>query len=211
MCPVVRRAPGNSLSLLILSLAAAAAFPGCINRGGGTREDELEQVAKLPNKTTVAKFGGHVSVDGQPPHEGSLMFVILNDPEHLVKGGKASATCDAQGDFVFSTYLSGDGAPTGKYVVTFVQLHPQGASGGRSGKGRAGMPSMTKEFVGPDELNNLYSDPDKNKSDPTFQVNVADPGRTNYDFNLSIAGKDPVKTLSEYAPKKMSTGLTIKR
>jgi hypothetical protein len=53
--------------------------------------------------------------------------------------------------------------------------------------------------VGPDKLNNLYNDPERNKDNPEFMVDVADPGRTDYQFNLSVAGKDPIKTPGKFA------------
>jgi hypothetical protein len=36
----------------------------------------------------------------------------------------------------------------------------------------------------------LYNDPDKNKDIPEFLVEVTQPGRTDYEFNLTVAGKD---------------------
>jgi hypothetical protein len=67
-------------------------------------------------------------------------------------------------------------------VVAFVGLHPS-ATRGRS---------FTRRFAGPDALTNLYNDPDKNKDTPDFMVNVQPPGRTDYEFNLTVAGKQPV-------------------
>jgi hypothetical protein len=204
MNSVVRRLRGSSVGWVVGSLVALAALPGC-NKSGGQRTDEAEQIAQLPNKVTVAKFAGHVSVDGQPPapdaKEGTL-FVVLNDPQHLDKGAKAQATCDADGNFAFTTYAAGDGAPTGKYVVTFVQL-PIAATGGRAGGVRR--PSLTKEYGGPDGLKNLYNDPEKNKDNPTFVVDITPPGRTDYDFSLTVAGKEPVKTPGQYATRQLRT------
>jgi hypothetical protein len=90
------------------------------------------------------------------------------------------------------TYLAGDGVPVGKYVVEFVQLHlPRQRQ--RQGGG------VARNYVGPDKLNNLYNDPERNKDNPEFMVDVADPGRTDYQFNLSVAGKDPIKTPGKFA------------
>jgi hypothetical protein len=201
---VVRRAPGNSLAQVIVSLVVAAAFAGCNQGGSATRSDQLEQVSKLPSRVPVAKFAGRVSVDGQPSTQGGTLFVILNDPQHPVKGGKAFARCDEQGNFVFTTYLSGDGAPTGKYVVTFAQLQVGGGTvRGRGGVGRR--PSVSRTYVSPDGLSNLYNDPDKNKDNPNFVVEIADPGRSDYEFNLPVAGKDPIKTPGQYAATDIST------
>ena len=191
-----------------LFLVAASALCGC-NQASGPRIDQIEQAAKLPNKVPVARFAGHVSVDGQPPsQENGTLFVILNDPQHLVKGGKCTTNCDAEGNFSFTTYVSGDGAPTGKYVVSFVQL-PVDSAGARHGR-RMGTPSMTREYVGADGLKNLYSDPEKNKDNPKFAIEIAEPGRADYDFNLEVAGKDPVKTPGPFAATRLRSSVTPK-
>jgi hypothetical protein len=210
MSSVVRHLGGQSLSWLLVSLFALSALPGC-NQTDGQRADQIEQISKLPNKVPVAKFAGNVSVDGQPPSQEGTLFVILNDPQHLAPGGKAYTNCDEQGNFAFTTYLPGDGAPTGKYVVTFVQFQLSGgATGGRGSRlGRA--PSMLgQEYVGPDGLKNLYNDPEKNQDNPNFVVQVAEPGRTDYDFKLELAGKEPAKTSGTYAATKLRTAIVPK-
>jgi hypothetical protein len=207
---LLRRLRGYSVGWLFISLVAVAALPGC-NQSDGTRTDELEQIAKLPNKVTVAKFAGHVSVDGQAPGQdgkGGTLFVILNDSQHPEKEAKAYTSCDAQGDFAFTTYATGDGAPVGKYVVTFAQLHLDRARGRAGGFGRG--PSLTQEYTGPDGLNNLYNDPEKNKDNPTFVVEVAAPGRADYDFSLTVAGKEPVKTPGAHAATRLRSTVTPK-
>ena len=83
------------------------------------------------------------------------------------------------------TYFPGDGVPLGKYVVGFVALHaPKKARGG-------GPPGGPLPYRGPDSLKNLYNDPDKNKDIQEFVVEVTEPGRSDYEFNLTVAGKDP--------------------
>jgi hypothetical protein len=61
---------------------------------------------------------------------------------------------------------------------TLVMLWDPKKPGGRLGN-----------FDGPDLLNNLYNDPDKNAADPEFQITVSEPGKSDYHFNLGIAGK----------------------
>jgi len=197
-----RRGVGLSLSLLVVSLLAAAALPGCNNKSGEARPDELDQASKIPNKKSVAKVAGHVSIDGQPPEKNGVLFVVLSDPQHLERTGRTGspkllAKCDPEGHFAFTTYVTGDGVPEGKYVVTFVQLRSARAAAQR--RGGMGRPGAQQSYIDPDALNNLYNDPEKNKNDPTLQVDVAAPGKTDYEFNLSVAGKDPVKTPGEYA------------
>ncbi len=206
MRSVKRSRPRRSLAWVFISLLAVTLLPGC-NKAGGPRPDQIAQVAALPNKVPVAKFAGHVSLDGQPPsQDNGTLFVVLNDPQHLVAGGKASTSCDEQGNFAFTTYLAGDGAPTGKYVLTFVQLR----SGQGGGRARLGTPSMTRDYSGPDGLKNLYSDPEKNKDNPKFAVEVAEPGKTDYDFDLEVTGKVPVTTPGAYAATRLRTSITPK-
>jgi hypothetical protein len=49
-----------------------------------------------------------------------------------------------------------------------------------------------KKYFGPDELKNLYSDPDKNAKEDIYVLDVKPPGKDNYQFELSIAGKEVV-------------------
>jgi len=136
--------------------------------------------------------------------------VVLNDPAHPVAGGKASTSCDEQGNFAFTTYLAGDGAQTGKYVVTFTLLKiDQGRGTGGHGRRIAG-PSMSRDYVGPDGLKNLYNDPEKNKDDQKFVVEIAAPGRADYDFPLEVAGKESVKTAGTYAATHIKTSISPK-
>jgi hypothetical protein len=46
-------------------------------------------------------------------------------------------------------------------------------------------------FFGPDGLNNLYNDPDVNSKKPEFLIDHQAPGKTDYTFNLSVAGETP--------------------
>jgi hypothetical protein len=63
--------------------------------------------------------------------------------------------------------------------------------------------SLLREYVGPDDLKNLYNDPQKNVNDTTFVIDVTQPGRDDYEFNLSVAGKEGVATPGEYAITKI--------
>jgi hypothetical protein len=82
------------------------------------------------------------------------------------------------GKFEFTTYIKGDGVAPGSYIVCFVELQK---------------PSLNADgWLGPDRLKNLYNDPEKNKDNSEFVVEVPSPGKTDWNFNLQIAGKDPV-------------------
>ena len=83
--------------------------------------------------------------------------------------------CGKDGRFSFYTYTTGDGVHVGSYVVLFAEL--------RSNRERG--------LLGPDGLNNLYNDPDKNAQNKEFVVSVESPGKTDYEFNLQVAGKEP--------------------
>jgi hypothetical protein len=112
------------------------------------------------------------------------LFIFLSDPQHLEKPAKYVARCQPEnGSFEFMTYFPGDGVPLGKYIVGFVALHAVQKAGGPVG-GPA-------PYRGPDGLKNLYNNPDKNKDIKEFVVEVTQPGRTDYEFNLTVAGKDP--------------------
>ncbi len=193
---------GGCLALLL----AVIVVPGC-GSGRQSESQALDEYFKNNPKSkreSVAKFAGRVSVDGQPPAKDTKLFVILNDPDHPQRPDKEPPAhftpCDAEGNFEFTTYLKGDGVAVGKYVVTFVELHTPKA---QSGPHPMGAPNFTKKYVGPDGLKNLYSDPQKNKGEATFLVDIQPPGKTDYDFNLSVAGKDGGQP-SEYAVTRLT-------
>jgi len=194
MCFAARRAPGFSLPFLTLLVLAAIALEGCSKP---SREDEYSKNnAKPPAQEPVAKFAGRVTVDGLTQLGGDHIFVFLTDPQKLDKHKRLSTRCDPDGRFEFKTYLPGDGVPLGKYVVGFVALHlPKKATG-------MGTADSAPRYLGPDGLKNLYNDPEKNKDIPEFVVEVTQPGRTDYEFNLTVSGKEQ-GSLGRYAVKSL--------
>ena len=76
----------------------------------------------------LAKFGGTITVDGQPPKSGTVFVVMLNDPKKPSPPNKPSlyTISTPEGAFEFSTGLKGDGTLPGSYIVTFALLHPHG-------------------------------------------------------------------------------------
>jgi hypothetical protein len=66
------------------------------------------------------------------------------------------------------------------------KLHPTGV-GGSDG------------FGPPDDLKNLYNDPEKNAQIPEFNLDVEAPGKADYVFRLTIEGKQPVTTPGAHA------------
>jgi hypothetical protein len=199
-----RRAPAGWLTLVLVS-SLTATLAGCGSGTGGARPDEQEQASKGYKQNPVAKVAGRVTIDGEPPGKDGLLFVVLVDPQHLDKvrkGPDVFTTCDEEGKFSFTTYLKDDGAPQGKYVAAFAFLKLGSGKGG--GPRNPGMGVDSQTFGGPDKLKNLYNDPEKNKSEPTFQIDVAPPGRTDYEFNLAIAGKEAVPKPGPYAITHMA-------
>jgi hypothetical protein len=176
--------------------AAGGAQVDRADNSGATNFDKNRIFEVLP----VAKFAGQITVDGKPPAKVGKLFVILTDPNHLDEHARGTlpklyAMCDADGRFAFGTYdlkNKNDGVVAGKYVVTFVLLHkfvPKNA--------RAKGPSISERRGGyekyslPDDLKNLYSDPDRNAKSPAFLLNLQPPGMNDYQFDLGVAGKAP--------------------
>jgi hypothetical protein len=184
----------RSAERLATLIAIALASQGC---GPVSGERALEQAFKenpKAKRVEILKFEGTVDVDGQPPTKpGTKLFIILNDPQNPQdpkKRPKLIGGCDDEGNFFFSTNGAHDGVEGGSYVVTFVQLHhPKALFGHRTGA----------LYEQPDELKNLYNDPEKNAADPEFNVEIKSPGRTDWHFSLAVAGKDPNTTPGPHA------------
>ena len=199
---VVRYKPKRPYILLGVSLFFASVAQGC---GSSSLDRVAEEQMPGYKQMKLGKFGGQVTVDGQPPAKDATLFVILTDHKNLdeakrskAKTPKLFAVCDADGKFVFKPR-------PGKYVVSFVELHTAAATTARGGPrklgggGFGGAGLMTQRFVGPDELKNLYNDPQKNSQQKEFNIDVQDPGRDDYQFNLVITGKEPVEVPSPEA------------
>jgi hypothetical protein len=192
---LARRAPQRPLMSVAAGLFLVAAFQGC---GGGSKIDhaEEEQAKEIAFvKENLAKLAGRVSVDGQPPAENTSLVVILNDPEHLdatagSRKPKLYSVCGRQGEFALMT-------KPGKYILTFVQLHQAEIRAGSRPVGRGlgpGGGTSRGDLIPPDELKNLYNDPDKNAKVEAFQVDLKLPGKDDYQIDLAVAGKDPAPT-----------------
>jgi hypothetical protein len=207
MCFQARRAPQGSLMSVAACLFLVAAFQGC-GSDGSERDRIAEQQAKergfKPEDFT--KLAGRVTVDGQPPAEDMSLVVILNDPEHLDatangKKPKLFAVCDAQGKFALMP-------KPGKYIVTFVELHPgdpriDAKPAGR-GRGPGGRMRGGGTLQPPDELKNLYNDPDKNAKEDKFKLDLKLTGQEDYQIDLALAGKEPVDTPGPHAVTQLT-------
>ncbi len=181
-CPAWRAA--NTIVLLAISVF------GLLGCGGSPRSEKRvkEQLAEMKaSDAPVAKFSGKVTIDGQTPAIPArhVLLVILyganGEQGHETIN---DAVCDKEGHFEFTRYSKGDGVPPGSYTVLFAELmHRRGS-----------------QFTGSDQLKNLYNDPDKSP----FHVEIAQPGKTDWDFNLEVAGKDTVLTPGPHAVTRLS-------
>jgi hypothetical protein len=149
---------------------------GCRHKENESLDAFLKQAG--PNRPNVSPLAGKVTIDGQPPQFARplRLVVMLNDPSNPVLAKRLVRQCNDDGEFAFGTYQKQDGVPAGTYVVTFavLKLTPQG-------------------FVGPDQLKNLYNDPDKNALVPEFKIVHQPPGKTDYLFDLKVADQTPVE------------------
>lgn len=163
-------------ALVLLACVAAIAFPGCPSRL--SPDEQVDKGLKAIGKTreTVYPLSGKVTIDGQPPAlpNGARLVLELTDPQKLDQPSSTKPQTQASpaGDFEFGTYKKGDGVKPGKYIVTFAVLQSKGKRG----------------LIGPDQLKNLYNDPEKNAE--AFTIDHVSPGKTDYDFKLQISGKE---------------------
>jgi len=102
-------------------------------------------------RKTVYPVHGKILVDGKPAPDAVVMFhPNFEDPNRVMPFGQA----DAEGNFAISSYVNGDGAPVGEYIVTF------------EWRERSGL--LKNNFEGPDRLKGRYYDPKKSN----FRVTV---------------------------------------
>jgi hypothetical protein len=196
--------PKHSPFPLVERCAAIAAFAlllaGC---GPPSADQALKQAFQQNPKVKpaeIAPFEGTVTVDGTAPEKpGTSLLVILNDPKNPQdphRKPQLMTGCNKDGHFYFTTYSPGDGVRVGSYVVTFVQLKDLAAPFGKMK--RAG-------FGPPDELKNLYNDPDKNAAIAEFKVEIKEPGIKDAHFNLIVAGKEAVTDPGPHAITEIDT------
>jgi hypothetical protein len=162
---------------LLASLAALVAV-GCSRTQTGDEAVDAALKAQGLSKETVYPLAGNVTVDGQAPKsepKGNPMVIVLNDMSKpdVPPRERRRVVVNAQGEFAFTTYKEGDGVPAGKYVVTFAQFEY----------------NKKKGLVGPDQLKNLYNDPDKNAQKTEFVIDHQS-GKTDCVFKLEVQGKE---------------------
>jgi hypothetical protein len=169
----------------IQTLSWAGAIILACGCGSGSSADQritAELARTGQSREEVCPLAGKVTVDGEvhaATKRGRRLVVTLyevSDPP--VPWTTAAFTeCKADGSFSFETLKEGDGIAPGNYVATFAELAY----------------SKNRGYHGTDGLKNLYNDPAKNAKLPEFNMDHRAPGRTDYAFDLKVAGEAPVE------------------
>jgi hypothetical protein len=197
--PRTQNGPRIRFAACLLALAGVA---GCGTKTSPAKQRldrELKENPEFRLPEPVARFAGRVTVDGKPPRKDCRLFVILNDPDRLAETPfgetpKRSAICDADGNFALTTNEPRDGVVPGKYIVTFVELHPLPMPIQLpAGHLRVPLVSSRPRYGQPDELRSLYSDPEKNSRSESFNLDIELPGRDDYHFDLIVGGQEPIR------------------
>ena len=137
-------------------------------------------------------MAGKVTIDGQPAHyvKPQRLVMMLYDPKRpdIPPFKRTCKDISGEGTFSFGTYAKGDGLPSGKFIVAFAVLEV-----------------TNRGLLGPDQLNNLYNDPEKNAGIPEFTIDHQAPGKRDYVFDLKVAGREGLvtpgaKALTELRP-----------
>ena len=102
--------------------------------------------------------------------------MTLKDPANPQSNGRY-AVISRSGEFAFGAFGRDDGVKAGTYIATFTKLKR----------------GQHKQYPGPDLFQNLYDDPDRNlKEYPELKIDHQPPGKTDYVFDLKIAGREAV-------------------
>jgi 5-hydroxyisourate hydrolase-like protein (transthyretin family) len=109
------------------------------------------------NRKQTYPVTGTLLVDGSPAEDVQVTCHDVNGLDKENPTTSASNT-DSDGTFKISTYKAGDGVPAGEYVLTFFW-------------GQTNV--FTREYVGPDKLNDRYRDP--KKAEVKFKVETGKP------------------------------------
>ena len=170
---------------VLLVLAAAA---GCSR--GQSPELRIQKAYDVSGMkgTPLFPIAGAATIDGAPPEftePRKRLIGMLYDPEKpdLPIGTRPRVIVGTDGKFIFSE----DGIAPGHYVLVFAVLKRKGQ----------------RNFTGPDELGNLYNDPDVNAKNPEFVIDHQAPGKKDYQIDLQVSGKPPVTTPGPHAMTKV--------
>lgn len=168
-CAPQRTMPWSVAATLIVILSF-----GCDGRQSAAERLENAYKSAGMKPATAYALGGKITIDNEPP-------IAKSENERLVAIACDAAKPDVKARSNARAFLKPDGSfelpplPPGKYVMLFAQLGYNPRLG----------------FFGPDGLKNLYNDPDVNSNKPEFVIDHQAPGKTDYKFNLSVAGETP--------------------
>jgi hypothetical protein len=159
----------------IVAACISAAALGCDHRQSPA--ERLERAYQESGLKPVATYplAGRVMVDNQAAvqsPQSRLVVVAYNTakPHAPARQSPFVIIRPDDGSFEFK------GLPPGEYVMLFAQL---------------GYLEQTRGFYGTDALHNLYNDPDVNGKKPQFVIEHQAPGKTDYEFDLAVAGERP--------------------
>ncbi len=161
-------------ALRVLLAVSVLALTGCARRPSSEQALAVALKDVGQTKSSVYPLAGKVTIDGRAPayDQRTPIFVILVDPSKLKP--LEYVECDEEGHFAFHTYAAADGVRPGTYIVAFARFK-----------------TSRRAKEGSDLLNNLYNDPEKNAVRSEFKIEHADPGKSDYLFDLKLAGLDP--------------------
>ena len=168
-CAPHRKMPRGVAATLIFILSV-----GCEGRQSTAQRLENAEKNAGMNPVAVYPLGGKITIDNEPP-------VAKSETAPLVAIAYDAAKPDVKARSNAHAFVKPDGSfalpplPPGKYVMLFAQLRHNPRMG----------------FFGPDGLKNLYNDPDVNSKKAEFVIDQQAPGKTDYTFNLSVAGETP--------------------
>jgi hypothetical protein len=167
-CVPYRNRPWGVAATLIFLLSI-----GCEGRQSTAVRLEKAYKSGGMDRVTVYPLGGKITVDNEPPvakPETARLVAIAYDAAKPDAKAKSNARAFVKPDGSFELRLR-----PGKYVMLFAQL----------------VHNPRMDFFGSDGLKNLYNDPDVNSQKPEFLIDHQAPGKTDYTFNLSVAGETP--------------------
>jgi hypothetical protein len=190
-----RRSVAAQLAICMLLGCMVVALQGCSGALTPSQRVDKELSSVKKSKLAVFPFAGKVLVDGLPfepksPDERVVVVLFNRAQPELRLTHRPYAVCNRKGDFSFTTYVPNDGVEPAEYLVAISQLS--------MGKG--------DNLSGPDGFQNLYNDPDANEKEPEFTVKHASPGKSDYVFELKLAGREPISAPGPRAVTRLVFG-----
>lgn len=105
---------------------------------------------KGQQRKPVFPVSGQVTFKGTPMAGAMIGYHPLGDPDP--RAVRMQATAGKDGRYTLTTYVAGDGAPTGEYAVTLYWPGPRVAR-------KTEDPTAEEDEIPPDRLKRLFADP----------------------------------------------------